>query len=63
MQFAGLQPQVLAPPVGAGDDLAVQRGHRRIEGLEHGQRRDVDAPHGQPDGVAAEVVGKRFDLG
>jgi hypothetical protein len=63
VQFAHLQAQILAPPVGAGDGLTVERGDRWVERLEHGQGCDVDATDGQPDGVTAEVVGKRFDLG
>ena len=38
MQFARLHAEVLAPPVGPGDGLTVQRGDRRVEGLEHRQR-------------------------
>ena len=63
MQLAGLQAEVLAPPVGAGDGLTVQRVDRRIEGFEHRQRRDVDAADGQADGMATQMVGQRFDLG
>ena len=63
MQLTDLQAEVLAPPVGAGDGLPVQRGDRRIERLEHRQRGDVDAPDGQADGMPTQVVGQRFDLG
>ncbi len=63
VQLARLQPEVLAPAVGAGDGLPVQRRDRRVERLEHREGRHVDAPDGQPDGVPAQVVGQRFDLG
>ena len=36
---------------------------RRVEGLQHRQRGDVDAADGQTDGVAPQMVDQRFDLG
>jgi hypothetical protein len=63
VKLARVQTEVLAPPFGADDGLTGERGDGRIEGLEHGQRRDVDPTDGQSNGVTAEVVGKGFDLG
>jgi hypothetical protein len=40
----------------------VQHIDGRIEGLEHRQRRHVDAPDREPDGVTAQMIGERFDL-
>lgn len=34
-----------------------------LHGLEHGGRGDVDAGHGGADGVLAQVMRQRFDLG
>ena len=62
VQVAGLHAEVLAPPVGAGDGLAVQHRDRRIERLEHRERRHVDASDRQPDGMATQMIGERFDL-
>ena len=63
MQVTGLHAEVLTPSVRRGDRLTGQRGHRRVERLEHGQRPHVDAADGQPDRVATQVVGECFDLG
>ena len=62
-QLAGLQPEVLTPPLSTGDSLAVQRGQGRVERFEHGQRGHIDAANRQTHGVAAQVVGQRFDFG
>ncbi len=62
-QLAGPHAEVFAPPVGAGNGQSVQRVDRRVEGLEHRQRGDVDAADGLADGVATQVVGQRFDFG
>ena len=62
-QLAGAHAEVFAPAVGAGDGHSVQRVDRRVEGLEHRQRGDVDTPDGLADGVATQVVGQCFDFG
>lgn len=62
VEVTGLQPEVLPPPVCRGDDTTVQRGRRRVDGLEHRQRSDVDALHLPPDRVPAEVFGERLNL-
>ena len=63
MQVARLQPEVFAPAVRARHLVAGQRGHRRIERLEHRKGGHVDAADGPSDGVAAQMIGERFDLG
>ena len=35
----------------------------RAGGVEHRERRHVDAADGETDGVVPQVVGERFDLG
>ena len=62
-QVTRLQSEILAPPPGIGHGLAVQGVDRRIEGFQHAQRGDVDAADRQTDGVPAQMVGQRFDLG
>ena len=57
------QPEVLAPPIGPDNGLAVQGVDRRVEGFQHRQRGDIDATDRQTDGVATQVVDQRFDLG
>jgi hypothetical protein len=56
------ESQVLAPPVGPNEGLAVQDVDRGVEGFQHGQRADVDATDRQTDGVAPQMVDQRFDL-
>ena len=56
VQIAGVQPEVLAPPVGAGHGLAVQHRRRRIERLEHREGRDVDSSYGQPDRMEDDAL-------
>ena len=62
-QLPGSQPQVLAPPVGPGNGLAVQGVDRRVEGFQHGQRGDIDAADRRTDGVPPQMVDQRFDFG
>ena len=62
MQVIGLQPQVLAPPVGAGHGSpgsAVIGGSKVLST----ETRDVDPPDRQADGVTTQMVGERFDFG
>jgi hypothetical protein len=63
MQVPGLHPEILAPPVRVGHGLPVQHRDRRLERLEYRERRNVDAPDGEPDRAATQVVGECFDLG
>ena len=47
----------------AGDDPPDQRLHRRVEGLDRAHRRDVHARDRAVEGVLAQVVRERLDLG
>ena len=62
-QVVNLQSQVFAPPLSSGHGLPVQRAERRIEGLQHRQRRDIDTANRQTGRVPAQMVDQRFDLG
>ena len=62
VQIAGLQAEVLAPAVGAGHRLPVQHRDRRIEGLQHRERRNVDAADREADRMATQVVSQGLDL-
>jgi hypothetical protein len=62
-QLADSQPQVFAPPVRPDNGLVVQRGDRRIEGLEHRKGDDIDATDRQTSGMTPQMVDQRFDFG
>ena len=58
-----LDGQELPVPGRSGDDATVECRHRRVEGLEHAHAGDVHPRDGPVEGVLAQVVGERLDLG
>ena len=52
----------LAVPPHLGDRPPGQRGQRRVEGLEHGERRRVGTGNGMTASPLTQEPGERFDL-
>ena len=63
MQAAHVEVEELAVPGDAGDLEAGQGGDRRVVGLQHADRADVDPGDDPADRALAEEPGERLDLG
>jgi hypothetical protein len=62
VQVAGDDVEELPEPPGSGDLLTVQRGRRRVEGLQRADRGDVDPLDATTDHPLAQVRRERLDL-
>ena len=63
VQAGGLDVEELAVPGDVVDQRALERGQRRVEGLQRAERRDVDLGDGVAVEPAPQVEGQRFHLG
>ncbi len=63
VQAAGADVEVLAVATYVVDEGAVERGERRIEGLEGSELGEMDRGDGVPVEASPEILGERLDLG
>ena len=63
VQPGDVQVEELAVPGHAGDLEPLQRGHRRVVGLQHAEGGEVDAGHDPPDGTLGQEGDQRLHLG
>ena len=63
VQAGGLDVEELAVPGDVVDQRALERGQRRVEGLQGAERRDVDLRDGVPVQPAPQIEGQGFHLG
>ena len=63
VQAGGLDVEELAVPGDPVDHRALERGQRRVEGLQGAERGDVDLDDRVPVEPAPQVEGQRFHLG